>query len=350
MHEHGLDALLVTPGPNLRYLTGYHALDLERITCLIVRPDHEPVLVVPLLEKPAAVHAGIDFPILTWEETDDSIGLVINQIGTTATRIGVDDHLWSSRLLALQTRMSGREFLAAGAVISTWRMRKSPAELAALREAGRLIDAVHAEVPNLLAVGRTEAEVGADIARLIVDVGHVAADFVIVGSGPNGASPHHEVSDRVIQSGETVVVDIGGPTPQGYFSDSTRTYVMGTPSDEIAQTYAHLQAAQQAQLDHIRPGVTAESVDAVGREYLASHGLDRFFIHRTGHGIGQEVHEDPYIVSGNDLVLEESMTFSIEPGVYFDGKWGARIEDIVAVTADGMENFNNRPRELTIVN
>lgn len=349
MTANGLDAILVTPGPNMRYLTGYGAMPLERITCLIVRDSGDPVLVVPGLEEPAARASGVDIEIVTWEETDDSIGLVTSFLNKDSAQIGLDDQMWASRVLEFQNRLPKTKFVAAGPTISQLRMRKSPEELAALREAGQFIDSVHALVPGFLAPGRTEAEVGADIAQAIVAAGHAHADFVIVGSGPNSASPHHEVSDRVINAGEPIVVDIGGPTPKGYFSDSTRTYHIGQPTDEVLESYEHLKIAQQMQLDHIRPGVSAESIDAVGRNYLAEHNLAQYFIHRTGHGIGQEVHEDPYIVTGNGLLLEPGMAFSVEPGLYFEGKWGARIEDIVAVTEDGVENFNNRPRELTIV-
>ncbi|MDQ3404854.1 MAG: M24 family metallopeptidase, partial [Actinomycetota bacterium] len=209
---------------------------------------------------------------------------------------------------------------------------------------------VHARMGEWLRAGRTEAEVGADIAAAIVAEGHERADFVIVGSGPNGASPHHDVSDRVIESGDVVVVDIGGPLPSGYNSDSTRTYAVGEPRDsDVAATYAVLQRAQRAAVEAVRPGVSAEQVDAAAREIIVEAGFGEFFIHRTGHGIGLDVHEHPYIVAGNDLVLEEGMAFSVEPGIYQRGRWGARIEDIVLVTTDGVEPVNTRPHELVVL-
>jgi Xaa-Pro dipeptidase len=209
---------------------------------------------------------------------------------------------------------------------------------------------VHSRVGEWLRAGRTEAEVAADIAAAIVEEGHATAEFVIVGSGPNGASPHHSVSDRVIERGDVVVVDIGGPLPSGYNSDSTRTYALGTPREpDVAEAYAALQAAQHAAVAAVRPGVTCEAVDGAARGVLAETGLAEHFIHRTGHGIGLDVHEEPYVVAGNDLPLEPGMTFSIEPGVYLTGRWGARIEDIVAVTDDGVERFNTRPTELVLL-
>ncbi len=234
-------------------------------------------------------------------------------------------------------------------VLRTLRMVKDPAEVDALRKAGAAIDRVHARVPEFLAPGRTEADVAADIAEAIVAEGHSEVAFIIVGSGPHGADPHHECSDRELQAGDIVVVDIGGPYDPGYNSDSTRTYSLGEPDPEVARRYAVLQRAQRAAVEAVRPGVTAEQVDAAARDVLAAEGLAEAFVHRTGHGIGLSVHEEPYIVAGNSLPLQEGMAFSVEPGIYFAGQWGARIEDIVIVTADGALSVNNRPHDLVVV-
>jgi Xaa-Pro aminopeptidase len=226
-------------------------------------------------------------------------------------------------------------------------MRKDAAEVAALRKAGAAVDRVHARMAELVTPGRTEAEAGAAVAAALLEEGHAAASFVIVGSGPNGASPHHEVSDRVIEPGDIVVVDIGGPVPEGYYSDSTRTYcVGGEPTAEVRETYDVLLRAQRAAVAAVRPGITAERVDATARTIIADAGFGDYFVHRTGHGIGLDVHEEPYIVAGNDLPLEPGMAFSVEPGIYLPGRWGARIEDIVVVTEDGCDPLNRRPREL----
>jgi len=234
-------------------------------------------------------------------------------------------------------------------VLRRLRMIKDDAEIAALRRAGAAIDRVHARVPEFLAPGRTEAEVAADIAEAIVAEGHTEPAFIIVGSGPHGADPHHEYSDRVLQAGDIVVVDIGGPVEPGYNSDCTRTYSLGEPDPEVARRYAVLQQAQRTAVAAVRPGVTAAEVDAAARDVLAAAGLAEYFVHRTGHGIGLSVHEEPYIVAGNDLPLEPGMAFSVEPGIYFPGEWGARIEDIVVVTADGALPVNERPHELLVV-
>lgn len=342
----GIDTLLVTPGADLRYLTGYAALPLERLTCLVLPAHGDPTLIVPALEGPAATASGVDVGIATWGELDDPFALVTDLVGDAAT-IGLDDHMWASRVFALKSAIPNARQVLAGPLVQELRIRKDADEVAALRDAGLAIDRVHARMGEWLRSGRTEREVGADIARAIIDEGHVTVDFVIVGSGPNGASPHHELSDRVIEEGDPVVIDIGGTTAQGYCSDSTRNYLAGgTVPGEYAEFYAVLEGAQRAQLDYARPGVTAESVDAVGRTLIAEAGFGDKFIHRTGHGIGQETHEEPYIVEGNSTVLEQGMAFSIEPGIYLEGRFGARIEDIVVCTSDGLEILNNTPRGL----
>lgn len=343
--QHGIDALLVTPGADLRYLTGYAAKPLERLTCLVVT-QLGVRLVVPALERAAAEAAGVPMDIVTFGETDDPYALVAELVGD-ADVVAVDDHMWASRVFALQEAMPATGFVLGGQLVSDLRVVKEASEVDALREAGAAIDRVHARMGEWLRPGRTEREVGADIARAIIDEGHEQVDFVIVGSGPNGASPHHEVSDRVINAGEPVVVDIGGTTPAGYCSDSTRNYVVGgEPDAGYVAMLEVLQQAQQAQREYARPGVTAESVDAVGRRIIADAGYGDRFIHRTGHGIGQETHEEPYIVEGNTLELEPGMAFSIEPGIYVEGQWGARIEDIVVCTEDGIEVLNDTPHDL----
>ncbi|MEJ7628491.1 MAG: Xaa-Pro peptidase family protein [Nocardioidaceae bacterium] len=347
-----LDAMVVAPGPDLRYLTGYDAKPLERLTALVLPVDGAPQLVVPALEaaeaerSPAAL-AGMQ--ILTHGETDDAYARAVKPI-SGAARVAVDDHMWAVRMLAFRDALPDAEFEVAGRVISDLRMRKGTDEIAALRQAGVAIDRVHARMAEFLKVGRTEREAGAAIADAIVAEGHVIADFVIVGSGPNGASPHHSLSDRVIEAGDSVVVDIGGTTTEGYCSDSTRTYVAGREADsDVTGYYDVLLEAQRAQCDYARPGVSAESVDRVGRTIITDAGFGDNFFHRTGHGIGLETHEEPYIVEGNDLSLEPGMAFSIEPGIYLPGRHGARIEDIVVTTADGIERLNTTSRELTVV-
>ena len=352
----GVGALLVTPSPDLRYLLGVGGESHERLTCLVLPSDGDPSLVVPRLERPGldgsrVAELGLD--IVDWTDTDDPYVLVADLLGRSGpapTRAAVGDAMPAAHVLRLRDALPATEQVLASPVLRELRMRKDAAEVEALATAGEAIDRVHARMGEWLRPGRTEAEVAIDISAAIVAEGHTEAAFVIVGSGPHGASPHHDVSDRVLTAGDVVVVDIGGPTPEGYHSDCTRTYSLGEPAGgDVADTYAVLRDAQDAAVAAVRPGATAGQVDAAARGPITEAGFGEFFIHRTGHGIGLEVHEEPYVVGGNDLVLEPGMAFSVEPGIYLPGRWGARIEDIVVVTADGVRRLNHRPRDLMVL-
>jgi Xaa-Pro aminopeptidase len=352
---HGVDLLLVTPGTDLRYLLGHDGASHERLTCLVLpAAGHRapPALVVPRLEAPGLAHLELEalgVELVTWMDGDDPY-LLVSDLAGGPTRVAVTDAMPAAHVFGLRDALPEVAQTLAGPVVRELRMRKDAAEVAQLRAAGAAIDRVHARMGEFLKPGRTEAQVGADVAAAIVAEGHTAAAFVVVGSGPNGASPHHDLSDRVIEAGDVVVVDIGGPLPSGYHSDCTRTYAVGAePPADVREAYAALQDAQERAVAAVRPGVTAEQVDAAAREPLAAAGLGERFIHRTGHGIGLDVHEEPYVVGGNALPLEPGMAFSVEPGVYLDGAWGARIEDIVVVTDDGAERLNTRPRDLVVL-
>ncbi|MFM9034450.1 MAG: M24 family metallopeptidase [Mycobacterium sp.] len=346
----GLAGLVVTPGYDLRYLIGSRAQTFERLTALVIPASGAPVVVLPRLELAALRHsaaADLDLSMLDWVDGEDPYGLVADALGGHA-RVGVTDSMPALHLLPLGEKLGAIPVLATG-VLSALRMVKDASEIDALRRAGAAIDRVHARVPEFLKAGRTEAEVAADITEAIVAEGHSDVAFVIVGSGPNGADPHHLCSDRRLRPGDVVVVDIGGPVEPGYHSDCTRTYSLGEPAPEVAGHYALLQQAQAAAVAAVRPGVSAEQVDAAARGPLARAGLAEYFVHRTGHGIGLSIHEEPYIVAGNDQPLAEGMAFSVEPGIYFPGRWGARIEDIVVVTADGALPVNTGAHDLIVV-
>ncbi|MGK5740670.1 M24 family metallopeptidase [Micromonospora sp. URMC 103] len=347
----GLDALLLTPGSDLRYLTGYDARVSERLTCLVLPAEGEPTLIVPTLERPAAEASpapATGVRIVDHADGTDPYPLVAAALGGPVGAVGLADRMWAEQVLALRAALPDARQALAGEVLRELRIRKTPAEIAALAEAGAAIDAVHERMGEWLRPGRTEAEVAADIATAIRAAGHVRVDFVIVAAGPNGASPHHDTSDRPIGAGEPVVVDIGGTMPSGYRSDCTRTYVAGGPAPaEFTDYYDVLREAQRAAVEAVRPGTSAEAVDAVARDLIADAGYGPAFLHRTGHGIGLDGHEEPYVVAGNARPLEPGMAFSIEPGIYLAGRHGARIEDIVVCTTDGVQRLNITPTELT---
>ncbi|OBI74174.1 Xaa-Pro peptidase family protein [Mycobacterium sp. E740] len=351
----GLAGLVITPGYDLRYLVGSRAQTFERLTALVLPVAGDPTVVVPRLELAALKESAVPelgLAVRDWVDGQDPYALVREVLGGgppgAAVATAVTDSMPALHLLPLADVLGAVPVLATD-VLRRLRMVKDAAEIDALRKAGAAIDRVHARVPEFLVPGRTEADVAADIAEAIVAEGHSAAAFIIVGSGPHGADPHHECSDRELRAGDIVVVDIGGPYEPGYNSDSTRTYSIGEPDPDVSRRYAVLQRAQQAAVEAVRPGITAEQVDAAARDVLAAEGLAEVFVHRTGHGIGLSVHEEPYIVAGNTLTLEEGMAFSVEPGIYFPGEWGARIEDIVIVTADGALSVNNRSHDLVVV-
>ncbi|NUS73684.1 MAG: aminopeptidase P family protein [Corynebacteriales bacterium] len=354
--EAGLDALLITPGPDLRYLTGYNAPSLERLTCLVVPVSGPATLITPVLEMPiaqASPAAELGMSIVAWPESADPFELVattlVERLGRSPRRVGLANQMWADQVMALREALPGVGQALAGTVMNELRIRKSVEEIAALRGAAAAIDRVHAQMGQWLRAGRTEKQVADDVSAAIVAQGHAVSSFVIVASGPNAASPHHEISSRVIEPGDVVVVDIGGVMPDGYCSDSSRTYAVGSAPKDFLAYYEVLLAAQEAGVASVRPGVSAESVDAQCRELITAADFGDFFIHRTGHGIGLQTHEEPYIVGGNKRPLEPGMVFSVEPGIYFPGQHGARIEDIVVCTDEGVERLNRQPRELVIV-
>ena len=350
--EAGLDAMLITPGPDLRWLTGYDALPLERLTCLVLPADRDPFLIAPGLEVPAVLASPVgklDLDVVGWGETEDPYAVIVARLPTDVRRVALANRMWAEQALRFRAAWPDAEQTLTSDVLRDLRMRKSEDEVDALRRAGQAIDRVHARMSEFLRPGRTEREAGRDIATAILDEGHVTVDFVIVASGPNGASPHHELSDRVLEVGDPVVIDIGGTTDEGYCSDCTRMYTLGEPPGEFSTYFRVLHEAQLAACAHARPGVTAESVDSAARTVITQAGFGDAFIHRTGHGIGVESHEDPYIVSGNTQLLEAGMAFSIEPGIYLAGRHGARIEDIVVCTDDGIERLNTTDRDYVVL-
>ena len=347
----GIGALLVTPSADYEYLLGYRPPALERLTCLILPVEGAPSLVLPRLEEPLARHAigaladGIQ--IVPWDETDDPFQLVKARL-PGALRVGLQDQMWSRFVLRLRALLDPAELVDAGPAIGAVRRIKQPEEVDRLRAAAVAADeAMHAISAERLS-GRSEAEVSRHIFELLLAAGHDSAEFAIVGSGPNSASPHHEPSDRIIEVGDALVLDIGG-VRAGYCSDTTRTAFVGEPPPDFAAMYEVLRRAQAAACAAVAPGVPARDIDRAARQIIEGAGYGAAFLHRTGHGIGMETHEEPYIVESNDEPLAAGNAFSIEPGIYIADQWGARIEDIVVCTDAGGERLNTSSTGLLIV-
>ncbi len=351
----GLAATLIGVGSDLRYLTGYAAMPLERLTVLVLRPGEAPVIVVPRLERGAAeegLRTAVE--IRTWEETDDPYALAASGIARSG-RVAISDSMLAMHLLGIQRALgSDARYEVASTILRDLRMRKDPEEIALLREAAHAADRVVGQIAGGRLVGRTEADVAREVRQRLIDEGHDEAMFAIVASGPNSASPHHEASERVIRAGEPIVLDIGG-TLGGYGSDITRTiWVTGGdatngPSEPFRHLFNVLHTAQSAATAAVRPGVPCESIDASARTIIDAEGYGEAFFHRTGHGIGLDGHENPYLVAGNQRPLAAGMAFSVEPGIYLSGEFGARIEDIVVCGDDGPIVLNEAPRELLVV-
>lgn len=349
--ERGIDALLITPSPDYLYLLGYRAPVLERLTCLVVRPGAEAVLILPRLEEPLARHELADLAdavaLIPWEETDDPFRLV-QQLLAGSQRVAVQDQMWARFVLRLRAALDPTSLVEAGPTMSALRRIKSADEIDRLRNAAQAADAAMLAITRERLSGRTEAEVSARIRALLVEHGHETADFAIVASGPNSASPHHHPGERVIASGDALVLDIGGSLA-GYGSDTTRTAFVGAPPPEFAALYAVLQEAQRAACEAVAPGVPCSQIDAVARGVIEEAGYGEAFIHRTGHGIGLETHEEPYIVASNPEPLQAGHAFSVEPGIYIGDTWGARIEDIVVCADAGGERLNTTSTDLYLV-
>ncbi len=361
----GLDGLLIGVGPDLDYLAGYHAMPLERLTMLVLPASGPVTLVAPRLEAtparacPAVVGGFVT--VVTWEETDDATALVAARLSEALDRpidaihgVGVSDRLWAIHVLRLEDALPGAGLASAGVVLRELRMIKDADEIELLRLAAEAADRVIAQIAAGPLVGRTEAAVAGEVRDRLLAEGHETAEFAIVGSGPNSASPHHVASKRIIEAGEPIVLDIGGFLG-GYASDVTRTlWVTGGdpakgPDDEFLHLFAVLRAAQSRATAVVRPGIPCEHVDATARAIIVAEGYGQNFTHRTGHGIGLEGHEEPYLVSGNAEPLRAGMAFSVEPGIYIDGRYGARLEDIVACGSDGPIRLNQAPLDLYVV-
>jgi len=346
-----VDVLLITPSPDYAYLLGYSAPALERLTCLVIPVQGVPVLVLPRLEEPLARHAlgGLadDLEIVPWDETDDPIRAVQALVGP-ARRVAVQDQMWARFALRLGAALDPAELVPAGPTMSELRAIKDPEEIDRLRSAAAAADRAMLAVIAEGLSGRTEADVSRHIRDLLIAEGHDDAGFAIVASGPNSASPHHGPGSRTIGAGDAVVLDIGG-TKAGYASDTSRTAFVGEPPADFLSLFAVLREAQAAACAAVRPGVPAAEIDAVARDIITDAGYGEAFLHRTGHGIGMETHEEPYIVASNPEPLVAGNAFSVEPGIYVRETWGARTEDIVVCTEAGGERLNLTSTELYLV-
>ncbi|MGW7072024.1 aminopeptidase P family protein [Streptomyces sp. NPDC054855] len=347
----GLAGLLVAPGPDMVWLTGYApTADTERLTVLVLAADQEPVLVVPTLEAPdAELAAGARaLSLRDWTDGKDPYAATAPLLDVDG-RFGISDNSWAMHLLGLQKELPNTSYVSLTEALPMLRAVKDAAELERLAAAGAAADSTYEEIKKVPFAGRKETDIAADLADLLRRFGHTQVDFTVVGSGPNGANPHHEAGARVIQHGDMVVLDFGGLL-HGYGSDTSRTVHVGEPGAEAQRVHDIVREAQEAGCAAVRPSAACQDVDRAARAVITDAGYGENFIHRTGHGIGVTTHEPPYMIEGEELPLVPGMCFSVEPGIYLPGRFGVRIEDIVTVTEDGVRRLNSTPRELAVVN
>jgi Xaa-Pro aminopeptidase len=342
--------LLVTPGPDLLYLTGYAPIAItERITMLAIHASGEPAMIVPVLERPdaEAAPAATAMSLKDWTDGDDPYAATAALLDERG-RYAISDSAWAMHLLGLQGVLPESSYVSMTSALPMLRAVKDADELERLAAAGAAADACFEEIIRLRFAGRRESEMAADLADLLRKHGHSQVDFTVVGSGPNGANPHHEMSEQIIEEGDMVVLDFGG-LRGGYGSDTTRTVHVGAPTEEEREVFEIVRAAQQAGFEAVRPGAECQKIDRAARRVISDAGYGEYFIHRVGHGIGLTTHEPPYMVEGETHLIEPGMCFSIEPGIYLPGRFGVRIEDIVVATEDGGRRLNNTPHELQVV-
>jgi Xaa-Pro aminopeptidase len=349
MNDLDIEVLLLSVGADLPYLTGYEAMPLERLTMLVLPATGDAHLVVPRLEAPRVTPHPDLFDIVPWEETDDPIRLVAKLVGPATRSAAIGDNTWARFVLDLQRARPHTSFIRATRIMAPIRMVKDEDEIAALRAAAHAVDEIAVEMRERPFVGRSELDIHRELVERMLAAGHERSNFAIVAAGEHAASPHHEpAAGRVVAEGDIVLCDFGG-TMQGYCSDITRMYYAGEPSEEIRDAYAVLVEAQEAGVRAATVGTPCADVDAAARRVITAAGLGERFVHRVGHGIGQEAHEDPYMVAGNGLPLAAGHAFSVEPGIYLEGRFGMRLEDIVVATDAGPLRLNDAPRDLAPV-
>ncbi|MFD0027135.1 M24 family metallopeptidase [Streptomyces sp. NPDC127172] len=346
----GLAGVLVAPGPDMVWLTGYSpTADTERLTMLVLAPGQDPVLVVPTLEAPDAAKAvGADaLTLRDWTDGKDPYAVTAPLLDVSG-RFGISDNAWAMHLIGLQKALPDTSYASLTDALPMLRAVKDAAELERLTAAGEAADATYEEIKKVPFAGRRETDVAGDLADLLRQFGHSRVDFTVVGSGPNGANPHHEAGERVIENGDMVVLDFGG-LKHGYGSDTSRTVHVGEPTAEERRVHDVVREAQAAGCAAVEPGAACQDVDRAARAVITEFGYGQYFIHRTGHGIGVTTHEPPYMIEGEEQPLVPGMCFSVEPGIYLPGRFGVRIEDIVTVTEDGVRRLNSTSRDMAIV-
>lgn len=350
MEAQGVDAVAVPPGPSFYYLTGFTPKPDERPSFLLLTPRGAGFL-IPSLNREQSVQAlkhMREAPMVSYRDQDDpeeAMRTLAGQLGGRVQRLAVDDAMRADFLLLLRRTWPQAEVGLASSLLNPLRMVKSPAEVALLAESAALADQAMRAAAAACRPGATELDVAAAAADAFRRGGAAEVLFTSVASGPNGSLPHHHTGGRVLEPGDGVTVDIGALL-NGYCSDISRVVSVGEPPAEYAAVHRVGDAAVRAALAAIKPGVTCADVDRAARAVIEEAGYGPYFVHRTGHGLGLEVHEAPSVTATNGLVLEEGMVFTVEPGIYLPERFGVRLEEVAVVTATGVRTLSGLSRDI----
>jgi Xaa-Pro aminopeptidase len=353
MREDEVDVLLVSPSADYRYVTGLVPPVPTRMTFLVVPADGEIRLVTPSLEAAGfESHTelqGLVTPV-AWSDGDDPASVAADAVRSNgpARRVAVSDRTWAKHLVPLVDRLSGAQIVSAASVIGPVRAVKDASEIAALGEAAQRVQEVAGQLADMRWTGRTEREAADEVASRMREAGHEEVNFVILASGPHSANPHGMPTDRAIQTGDVVQLDFGGKVGS-YSSDIARVVTVGEPTGEVREVYDIVVRAYEAGVAAARVGATGEEVDAAARSVISDAGYGERFLHRTGHGIGLDEHEEPFIIAGNTQPLVAGNVFSVEPGIYLADRFGVRLENIVALDETGPRELSKDSHELIVV-
>lgn len=347
MKNEAIDCLLLSPSPNMFFLTGINTHTFERLYVLLISPEGPIQAVVPAMNKSeVAERIGFIADVQSWSDGEDPVKYVKSRLNLKSGTVAFDDNMTALHLLALMPLFPGFEHVAASRVMSGVRLIKDDYDRKNLASAAEVADAIMLEIVKDIRPGVSEGDIIGWIKKKAIEHGAEELGFSpIVAGGPNSANPHHFGGSRRLEQGDALFIDFGVKYA-GYHSDITRSFVVGKASAEMKELYAVVRAAQEAGVQAGKPGVPCEAVDLAARKVIFDAGFGDYCLHRTGHGLGLEIHEDPYMVIGNKAVLRPGMVYSVEPGLYMRGKFGFRLEDIVIQADDGAQRLNHLPREL----
>ncbi len=350
MQKAGAEALVLSPSRDLFYFTGYDGVQTDRAVFWVLCPDRSAMILPSIEGRAFAQELRGEVECIFWQDGEDPCRIAASYLEAVPgkKRIAVGGRMWCSLFLALQSLLKGCEFFPADGISAGLRATKDESEIEAVRKANQMAERALKQLVNEGFCGKTELALAQRLSALCREEGLGVPSDGLVASGPNGAFPHHKASGRVIRKGDAVLIDFGGSC-EGYLSDISRTFAVGSADPLLKEVYALVLRANLAAKQAARPGASGESVDSAGRDVIQAGGYGEYFTHRLGHGLGLDGHEAPCFAQGDKGLLEPGNIVTDEPGIYLPGKFGVRIEDDLLITENGCVSLTSFPRELTIV-